>query len=194
MSKNQLLILSIVGLVTFVIAYALLNQGSNQSYTKSELASMVTGDMKKLTFYDQPQPLPDFPIQIADGTVMPLSAMKGRVLFINLWASWCAPCRAEMHDIAVLQQQLGGDDFTVVAINQDIGGLKRADRTLKEWKVEGLDLYADKTMTTGTKMAGGRLPKSFIVDKHGRMLAEYSGVLKWDSAESIQLLQALIDQ
>lgn len=194
MTRRQYILLVIIGAVSFLATYSLLNRSSNDSFTKSQLSSIVTGEMRKLTFYETPKPLPDHTIIMPDGSTAPLSSLKGKVLFINLWAFWCAPCRAEMHDVAKLQDLLGGDQFHVVAINQDEGGLKRADRTLRQWGVEGLTLYGDKEMLTATKMAEGKLPTSFIVDKNGMMLAEFAGPLKWDGEDALKLFKALIDQ
>lgn len=193
MTRSQTLMIVIIALVTFGAAYSLFSNSSNDSFKVSDYRVMVKGDMKRLTFYDQPKPLPDHIIQIADGSPVKLSSLKGKVLFINLWASWCAPCKVEMHDVAKLQKTLGGDTFEVVAINQDIGGLKRADRTLKEWKVDGLNLYADKNMTTASKMAQGKLPTSYLVDKNGMMVAEYVGPLDWASEDAIALIRAMTE-
>ncbi|WND03999.1 TlpA disulfide reductase family protein [Temperatibacter marinus] len=193
MTRQSLIVMSLILIIILGAAYNLLGTSSNTSYTKSEFEAFVSGEMKKLTFYEVPKPLPDHIIELEDGTPAKLSSLKGKVLFINLWASWCAPCKYEMHDVALLQQKLGGDRFEVVAINQDIGGLKRADRTLKEWKVNGLSLYADKRMNTATKMAEGKLPTSYVVDKTGMIIAEYIGPLDWASADALLLFTKLIN-
>lgn len=192
MSRRQLYSLLVIAIITFGAAYSVLLPSSNDSFTKSDYKGLVSGEMSKLSFYPVPKPLPDHIIQLPDGSPAKLSSLKGKVLFINLWASWCAPCKYEMKDIAELQHKLGGTDFEVVAINQDIGGLKRADRTLKEWDVQGLTLYADKAMNTASKMAKGKLPTSYIVDKNGMMIAEFVGPLHWAGADAIKLFQGLM--
>ncbi len=170
-------------------AYRLL---PDQTTDNSAINAHLVGEMASITVYEAPKPLPDYSIQIEDGTEIKMSDLKGRVLLINLWASWCAPCRAEMKDIAELQEILGGPDFEVVALNEDRGGLKKAKITLEEWGVEGLNLYADKSMKTGFSMAGGKLPTSYIVDKNGMMIAEYVGPLDWASTESLALFRKLM--
>ncbi len=180
----------IVIIMVIVFAVAAYNVFGNQTMEKG----VFQGEMAHLTIYETPIPLPDYIIQREDGTPIKISDLKGRVLLINLWASWCAPCRAEMKDIAELQEKLGGPKFEVVALNEDRGGLKKAEITLKEWGVEGLPLYADKTTKTAYDMAGGKLPTSYVVNKKGMIVAEYVGTLDWASEDAIALFQSLIDQ
>ena len=148
-------------------AYRLL---PDQTTDNSAINAHLVGEMASITVYEAPKPLPDYSIQIEDGTEIKMSDLKGRVLLINLWASW----------------------FEVVALNEDRGGLKKAKITLEEWGVEGLNLYADKSMKTGFSMAGGKLPTSYIVDKNGMMIAEYVGPLDWASTESLALFRKLM--
>lgn len=190
-------ITSFLKVVTLVIGGALYLQACSETSAplppKERLAPYQTGLLADLEALEVAQPFEDEVVQLADKSTKPLRAFKGKALLINFWASWCAPCRAEMKDLANLQKQLGNDDFEVVAINADRGGIKMADRTLKEWGVEGLALYADPKFTLVQKFANEGLPTSLIVDKNGSIIATYLGELDWDAPESVQLFKALRD-
>ncbi len=151
----------------------------------------LVGEMAALTVPAETQMLSDHIIMAETGEPKKLSAMKGRAMLINLWAPWCAPCRAEMKELAHLQKELGDDDFEVIAINVDRGGIRQAEETLKEWGVEGLNLYAEPTMAIAFDLAEGALPTSFVVDKNGEVRALFLGPLAWDKPEGMALFEAL---
>lgn len=157
----------------------------------SRLTPWLVGELQNIALMDAPQPLRDQKILLADGSEMPLSAMKGKALLINFWASWCAPCRAEMKELATLRKELRDYSFDVIAINADIGGLNVAQKTLNEWGVEGLDLYADPSLESVQFYAPRGLPTSLIVDLEGRIIARYLGPLAWDKENSLRFFKAL---
>jgi thiol-disulfide isomerase/thioredoxin len=151
----------------------------------------LTGEMAKLTVPAAPQVLSDHIIMSENGEPQKLSDMKGRAMLINLWAPWCAPCRAEMSELANLQHELGDADFEVIAINVDRGGIGQARATLEEWGIEGLGLYAEPTMAIAFDLAEGALPTSFVVDKAGNVRALFLGPLAWDKPEALAMFEAL---
>lgn len=151
----------------------------------------LVGEMAKLTIPPETQMLSDHIIMAETGEPKKLSAMKGRAMLINLWAPWCAPCRAEMKELANLQHELGDESFEVIAINVDKGGIRQAEETLKEWGIEGLGLYAEPTMAIAFDLAEGALPTSFVVDKNGEIRALFLGPLAWDKPEGLALFEAL---
>jgi len=155
------------------------------------LAPYLKGEMQELEPLPTREPLYEYPIYLDSGELVPLNRFKGKALLINIWASWCAPCRAEMPELAHLQQELGDDDFEVVAINADYGGLEQAREVLEEWDITGLAVYADPTLKTAQELANGRLPMSLLVARDGTVVAKYLGPLKWDAPEALTLFRAL---
>jgi thiol-disulfide isomerase/thioredoxin len=89
--------------------------------------------------------MPDVTFQDGAGATLALSAWKGRVALINLWATWCGPCRKEMPALAALQKDLGSKDFEVVAVSLDMKGIPASSAFLKETGADALALYADPT-------------------------------------------------
>ncbi|RMB02698.1 TlpA disulfide reductase family protein [Eilatimonas milleporae] len=155
------------------------------------LPAFLTGEMRALKAVSPAEAAPGQIFMAADGSPLTLSDRRGTAMLVNFWASWCAPCRAEMKELANLQTALGGSDFEVVAINVDRGGLAEAEETLAEWGIEGLALYAEPTMKMAAEVAEGALPTSLVINRNGLVIARYRGPLKWDAPEAITLFRAL---
>lgn len=177
------LLLAVVGTMVFAPQNGDGEAGSIEPY--------LVGEMASLTVPAETQMLSDHIIMAETGEPKKLSAMAGKAMLINLWAPWCAPCRAEMKELANLQKHLGDDDFEVIAINVNRGGIREAEETLKEWGIEGLNLYAEPTMAIAFDLAEGALPTSFVVDRKGEVRALFLGPLAWDKPEGIALFEAL---
>ncbi|WP_262693856.1 TlpA disulfide reductase family protein [Kordiimonas aquimaris] len=186
MSKTML---SVIALVALLAGAGLML--FEQPAPEGGITPFLKGEMAQLTIPEAPQTLSDHIIMSENGDPKKLSQMAGKAMLINLWAPWCAPCRAEMKELANLQKELGDDAFEVVAINVDRGGIPQARETLEEWGVEGLPLYAEPTMKIAFDLAEGALPTSFVVDKAGNVQALFLGPLAWDKPEALELFEAL---
>jgi thiol-disulfide isomerase/thioredoxin len=188
MAKKAFLLPVIIVLLLGVAAYRLFISPATPDHG---INSFLTGEMAKLSLPEKIEPVPGYIIMREDGSPIALDEMKGKVLLVNLWAPWCAPCRAEMPELANLQRVLGDDKFEVIAINVDRSSIGGARETLKEWGVEGLALYAEPTMKIAFEMAEGKLPTSYIIDGNGMIRAFYVGPLAWDKPEAQKLFIAL---
>ncbi|MCB1381509.1 MAG: TlpA family protein disulfide reductase [Notoacmeibacter sp.] len=129
-----------------------------------------------------------------DGKPVTLAAFKGQTILLNLWATWCAPCRAEMPALDRLEQEIGGDEFQVVAVNIDTGDSAKADAFLEEVGVHALGRYSDPTMGIFNafkkrSLALG-LPATVIVDPKGCLVAKLNGPAEWDAPEAVRLIEA----
>ena len=102
---------------------------------------------------DRP-PVPDLAFKDLTGGEIKLSKWQGRVVLLNLWATWCAPCRKEMPTLNDVQKQLGSKDFEVVALSVDRKGLEASAAFLKETGADSLGLYIDETTTVPQYVAG----------------------------------------
>src|SRR5436190_17488846 len=101
------------------------------------------GQMAAFIFRKAPEDLPEVKFQDATGRERTLADWRGKVVLLNLWATWCLPCRKEMPALDRLQKDIGSDKFEVVAVSVDRKGLEASKKFLDETKVEGLALYAD---------------------------------------------------
>jgi thiol-disulfide isomerase/thioredoxin len=133
-------------------------------------------------------------LQFSDGTGKPvkLSDWKGRVVLVNLWATWCAPCRKEMPDLAELQRQLGGPDFEVVAISVDRKGAEASAAFLRETGADNLKLYVEPTAKVLADLQAVGLPATVLIDRSGREIGRLLGPAAWASPEAVELVKAAL--
>lgn len=152
--------------------------------------ALSTGTMTTFVFKPQPEPLPDIQFVNGSGAPMTLSNLKGKVVLLNLWATWCAPCREEMPGLDKLQAELGSDKFEVVALAVDKGGIEAARKFLTDIKATKLGVYADPTGKEGVALKVIGMPTTILVDAQGREIGRLIGPAKWDSAEAKRLIEA----
>jgi thiol-disulfide isomerase/thioredoxin len=154
--------------------------------------ALATGSLAAFLVHAEPKPLPDIAFADGQGKPLKLSDFKGRVILINLWATWCAPCRKEMPDLARLQQELGSDQFEVVAISVDRKGAEASSAFLKETGADALKLYVEPTTKVVGELQAAGLPATILVDKQGRELGRLLGPALWASPEAFALVKAAL--
>ena len=155
---------------------------------------LATGSLAAFLIRPERKALPDLAFQDGTGKPLKLSDWKGRVVLINLWATWCAPCRKEMPDLAKLQQELGSDQFEVVAISVDRKGAEASAAFLKETGADNLKLYVEPTTTIVNEVQSAGLPATILVDRQGREIGRLLGPAHWASPEAKALVKAALDE
>jgi thiol-disulfide isomerase/thioredoxin len=162
------------------------------------LAPLARGEVAAVGVAAAPKPLPDLAFTGPEGAKRALSDFKGRTVLVNLWATWCVPCRQEMPALDRLQAELGGPDFEVVAINIDTRNLDRPKTWLKEAGVERLAYYADpeakvfQDLKRVGKAVG--MPTTLLVDREGCELALINGPAEWASEDALKLVRAALSR
>jgi thiol-disulfide isomerase/thioredoxin len=137
----------------------------------------------------EPLPLPDITIQDTNGNDVKLSSFKGKTILLNLWATWCQPCREEMPALNRLQQELGGDKFEVVALSLDRGGLEASRKFLDEVNAHDVHLYTDASMKQGLELKLVGMPTSILINKDGLEVGRLAGPAEWDSDAAKKLIE-----
>jgi thiol-disulfide isomerase/thioredoxin len=150
------------------------------------------GGMTKLVRAGEPKVLPEISFQDDAGQTKTLADWKGKVVLVNLWATWCAPCKLEMPSLSRLQAQLGGDDFTVLPISLDRQGADLPRKFLSSNNLGNLPLLIDPTASLAGKLDAIGLPASLILDREGREIARLLGPAEWDSAPAQEVIRAAI--
>jgi thiol-disulfide isomerase/thioredoxin len=162
----------------------------------ARLAPFATGEVAALNVAKNPKPAVDISFSAADGKKLTLADFKGRNVLLNLWATWCVPCRAEMPALDRLQAKMGGADFEVVAVNIDTSRLDRPQAFLAEAGVKSLKSYADPSADAfeALKVAGKALglPTSLLIGADGCELAVMAGPAQWDSSDAARVVTAMI--
>lgn len=162
------------------------------SAAKSPLAGLNTGDMAAFVVRPEPLKLPDFTFVAADGGAKSLADFSGKVVLLNIWATWCVPCREEMPMLDELQRELGGEDFEVVAVNIDKGGPDKARDFLKETGAVNLALYTDPPGRLFVTLKAVGMPTTLLIDREGREIGRLVGPADWASDEAKRLIEAAI--
>lgn len=153
-------------------------------------SSLSQGQMAAFVFRKEPETLPEIKFQDADGQERTLADWRGKVVLLNLWATWCLPCRKEMPALDRLQSTLGSDQFQVVAISVDRTGLPGAKKFLEETKTPNLAVYADPTARLASTLRAAGLPATLLIDKEGREIGRLLGPAEWDGDAAKHLIQS----
>jgi thiol-disulfide isomerase/thioredoxin len=160
------------------------------------LKPLVHGEMAALTLSETPRRIPDLSFRDRDGRPVRLADFRGQSVLLNLWATWCIPCRKEMPALDRLQGRINGKDFAVVAVNIDTGDPAKPQRFLSEVAIKNLAYYDDPSTNVFQELRRvGRavgLPTSILIDRTGCEIGYLAGPAEWSSEEAITLIQAAL--
>jgi thiol-disulfide isomerase/thioredoxin len=160
------------------------------------LDPLIGGEVAAFRVEETPEKLSGLAFLTVEGTPKTLGKFQGKVALVNLWATWCVPCRQEMPALDRLQAALGGDAFAVVPISIDIGDPDRPAAFLQSIGVKNLPLYTDRTTKIFEELKARGLavglPVTVLLDRNGCTLGHINGPAEWDSADGQKLIQAVI--
>jgi thiol-disulfide isomerase/thioredoxin len=161
-----------------------------------KIAPLATGEVAAVNVAKTPLRVPDLIFKDGTGQKVALDQWRGRTVLLNLWATWCVPCRKEMPALDALEQRLGGPDFQVVAINIDTRNLDKPKAWLKEIGVQKLAYYADPNARVFQDLKEvGRafgMPTTLLVDPAGCEIGSIAGPAEWASNDAIKLIDAIL--
>jgi thiol-disulfide isomerase/thioredoxin len=162
----------------------------------SRAAPLAKGEVAAFRPASEPQSLADLAFKSPEGADLTLASFAGKATLVNLWATWCVPCREEMPALDKLEAELGSDAFQVVAINIDIGSEAKARAFLDEIGVKDLRFYSDPTSKVFRNLKGRGLafglPTTLLVDAKGCRIGSVEGPAAWDSNDAKALIKAAI--
>lgn len=159
-------------------------------------APFVRGDVAAVKLATVPRRLPDLAFRDADGKSVSLADWRGRTVLLNLWATWCVPCRAEMPTLDALQQRLGGPDFEVVAVNIDTRDADKPKAFLNEIGVKRLHYYSDPSAKIFQELKAIGLafgmPTTVLIDARGCEIGSIAGPADWAGDDAVKLITAAL--
>ncbi len=160
------------------------------------LDPLAKGELAALNVSKAPKPAPVIAFAGGDGQPMSLGDFKGKTILVNLWATWCVPCREEMPALDKLQAEFGGPDFQVVAINVDTRNTDKPKAWLQENGIGKLAYYADpsgkllQVLQKSGHVVG--LPTTFMVDASGCEIALLKGPAEWASPDALAFVRTAL--
>ncbi|AYD02721.1 TlpA disulfide reductase family protein [Neorhizobium sp. NCHU2750] len=178
---------------------SLLTASAGQCEGSAELAKSVAGFSRgqvAAMVEAQPPRRIDLAFKGPGGQDIKTADLSGKTVLVNLWATWCVPCREEMPALNALQVKMGGKDFEVVAVNIDTGSDEKPKKFLEDYKIDRLGFYRDSSMGVfnAVKKEGLAfgLPATLILDKKGCLISSMNGPAAWDSPDAAALVKAAI--
>ena len=147
-----------------------------------------------IPLHDEPRPMLSPPFVDGEGRNLTLDDFRGRVVLLNIWATWCVPCREEMPTLDALQERLGGDDFHVLPLSIDQGGLPVVRAFYEEIGIRHLNMYLAESIRVLAAFAVAGLPATILIDRQGRERGRLVGPAEWDSPETVAQIQSLINE
>ncbi len=201
---KTLVLIGLAGALFAAVLYGMNRVGGKESAgtaacaasadTARQIAPLAHGQIAALNISKSPKLATEIAFDGPDGKRLQLSDFKGKTVLLNLWATWCVPCRAEMPALDRLQAAVGGPDFEVVAINIDTARLERRKSFLESVGVKQLAFYTDskadvfQTLKQAGKVLG--LPATILIDPKGCELGVMAGPAEWDGPEAMALVRA----
>lgn len=144
--------------------------------------------------HDSPRVLPELRFQDGEGAERSLSDFRGKVVLLNIWATWCGSCRKEMPTLDRLETELGGNDFEVVGLSIDRAGIPAVKQFYQEIGVKALGIYVDASEEAARLLRVFGLPTTILVGRDGLELGRYAGPAEWDSPEMLGFLRQQVEQ
>jgi thiol-disulfide isomerase/thioredoxin len=176
------------GSMTRFITGGLINEesGRETGAVRSPRARELPATM---SLHKAPRTVPELAFRDGDARPVSLADFQGKVVLLNIWATWCGPCREEMPTLDRLQAELGGPDFQVVALSIDRAGLGVVSEFYDEVGIEHLAKYIDESGKASRQLNAVGLPTTLLIDREGREIARHVGPAEWDTPEMVAFLR-----
>jgi len=176
--------------------YTLLAVGANpltaNTLNVNNLLNMRSGDMRLVAIHTEPKTIVKTTFSDENDNTLNLSNYNGKVILLNLWATWCAPCRAEMPSLDALNKKITADKFEVVTVAVGRNSIPIMKQFFKENSITSLSLHRDPKMKLAASFGVRGLPATLILNPEGQEIARIQREADWFSQDAINLLEAII--
>ena len=186
------LVFAVSGIAWYVTNHSFADTMARNTPNAAKLQELAKGPMANFTLIGGDKIAPDVPFVDGKGHVHKLSEFRGRLILVNFWATWCAPCRKEMPSLDALKAALAGPDFDVLAISLDHSGAGTVRKFLNDVNARHIGIYVDRTGRLGRAMDAFGLPMTVLIGRNGREIGHLIGPAEWNSAQAEALIRAAI--
>jgi thiol-disulfide isomerase/thioredoxin len=171
------------------IGRGILAPPSEQATSAPPSASSGQIQSFEFSFFNEPHSLPELRFVSGDGRALTLGDFRGRPILLNIWATWCVPCRKEMPSLDRLQAKIGASQLLVLPLSIDRQGLPVVKKFYGELGLTALGTFLDQSGTAASKLNTVGVPTTLLIDREGREIGRKIGPAEWDGAETIALLR-----
>ena len=176
--------------IAAIVAFWVTQSSPTDNFTQSEQSPAA---LPELHWHPSPIEVPPVTFKDEDSQDISLSHFLGTPVLLNLWATWCAPCIAEMPALDQLQASLPEASLTIITLSLDRGGLAEIEPFWEKTKLMSLKMYFDTTMSAGQTLSARGLPTTLLINREGREVARIEGPAEWASPEAIRYFRELTD-
>jgi len=160
---------------------------------RTSLKDLRSGDMAKLIVHPAPRDRNEETFRDLYGNPISLADYSGKVVLVNIWATWCPPCRAEMPSLDDLAGEMEGPGFALIALSTDRAGVERVAQFYEDYLIENLEVMNDRSGNFGRQAGVLGLPVTLILDREGREIGRVMGEADWNSPEAKAIINRIID-
>jgi thiol-disulfide isomerase/thioredoxin len=180
---------SLAGLAVYRVGTQFLNYSIHQSSDTDQRDGSGSSNALSFSFPEHPRDLPVLRFTDADGHDLSLADFRGRPIVLNIWATWCTPCRQEMPSLDRLQAALGRSQLLVLPLSIDSQGGFAVKAFYRELDLNNLDIYLDRSAQASRDLATVGIPTTLLIDRDGREVGRKIGTAEWDSLEILELIR-----
>lgn len=189
--KRYALLVGIAAAVIGVALYVAWTHSANAPTAQATDTASAGLPLRQLIAHPAPKPVPDGTLTQVDGAEARLSDFRGKMVVLNFWATWCAPCREEMPSLNALQNMRGGDDFEVVVLATGRNSPAAITRFFDEVQIDALAPFQDPDMALARQMGVLGLPVTVVLNPQGQEIARLTGDADWSGADALASLELL---
>ena len=161
---------------------------------ESEPAPTVAPAGALFAVHAAPRPIPELAFEDDKGRKRAFSEFRGKFVLLNIWATWCVPCREEMPALDRLQQKLGGPGFEVLALSIDAGGAAAVKRFYDEIGIRALAIYIDPAVRATGSLGVVGVPTTLLLDRQVREIGRHTGPAQWDGPEATGVIEGYLNR
>jgi thiol-disulfide isomerase/thioredoxin len=193
MRQTLILIVLLAGVGALSVGGAYYRFVTDRRIAASSPASLPTSTSPKsgdaFIVHETPQPVPALSFIDSDGNRPSLAAFRGRTILLNIWATWCLPCREEMPALERLEAKLSGPEFEVVPLSIDRGGLPKVKSFYEEISLKALGMFVDTSSKASYALGAVGIPTALLINPDGLEVGRLVGPAEWDSPELTEIIQ-----